>query len=98
MPTTRRTHSVEVHTVGEWTLDELEDFCAAARRAQIPGSTVAVYAGAAGAGRCLAFAHDYAANPPAPSDIRPPAPHPGEAVTERLELSSSGRPDLRDLR
>lgn len=84
MPATRRTHEVQVHTVGDWTLDELEAFCAEARRAHIPGDTVAVYGGTPGAGRCRLLAHDYAAHPPAASDIRPPVPHPSGGAAERV--------------
>jgi hypothetical protein len=59
MPSTEHTRQVRVTSSGPPTLDELERLCADARRAHIPGDTVACLGGVPGAGAVVTFTHDW---------------------------------------
>lgn len=94
MPTTTRTNRVEVSTTGEITLDELEDFCAQARREHIPGTTVARLAALPGGGQNIGLVHDFA------------APHLADAPTQvmvapsirpRFPVNGQRQPSVGDL-
>lgn len=94
MPSTEHTRRVQVTTSGPPTLDELERLCADARRAHIPGNTVACLAGVPGANAVVLFAHDWGdvGRPRSLADTVPDSHWLHEVPTERFAIPTQLRP------
>jgi hypothetical protein len=99
MPSTEHTRRVRVTSSGPPTLDELERLCADARRAHIPGDTVACLGGVPGAGAVVTFTHDWGdpARPTSLADVPPvsDAHWLADVPTEQFEALPHLRPAVR---